>query len=59
MEIDGVILMAIIVPVIVSLSVFMYHMVNGTVGSKGITQPYKTKSGAIKTAKKERSEYIV
>jgi len=33
--------------------------VNGTVGSKGITQPYKTKSGAIKTAKKERSEYIV
>ena len=59
MEVDGVILMAVIVPVIIALSVFMHQMVNGRVGSKGITQSYKTKSGKVKTAKKERSEYIV
>jgi hypothetical protein len=57
--IDGVVLMAIIVPVVITLFVFMVQLINGNVGSKGITQPYKTKSGKTHTAKKERSEYIV
>jgi hypothetical protein len=31
----------------------------GSEGAKGITSPYITKSGKNKTAKVERSEYIV
>ena len=57
--IDGVVLMAIIVPVVITLFVFMVQLINGTVGTKGITQPYITKSGTKHTAHKSREQHIV
>tara|TARA_B100000902_G_scaffold399876_1_gene473263 strand:- start:5185 stop:5358 length:174 start_codon:yes stop_codon:yes gene_type:complete len=56
---DGVILIAIIVPAVMALFSMFLHLVNNTGGTKGITQPYKTKSGKTHTAKKEREQFIV
>lgn len=56
---DGVILVAIIVPAVMALFSMFLHLVNHTGGTKGITQPYKTKSGKTHTAKKEREQFIV
>ena len=56
---DGVILVAIIVPAVMALFSMFIHLVNHTGGTKGITQPYKTKSGKTHTAKKEREDHIV
>ena len=53
--VDGVILVAILVPTVVSIYLFIL----GKAGAKGLTQEYTTKSGIKHTAKKERKEYIV
>ena len=52
---DGVILAA---GMIASLSAIV-GLLFGAEGSKGITTQYTTKSGVRRTAKKERSDYIV
>tara|TARA_B100000963_G_C22352500_1_gene547921 strand:+ start:547 stop:723 length:177 start_codon:yes stop_codon:yes gene_type:complete len=57
--IDGVILIAIMIPVFIAICQMIITVANGTGGTKGITQPYVTKSGQLHTAKKERSNYIV
>ena len=56
---DGVILMAIVIPALLALASMFLHLVNSTGGTKGITQPYRTKSGKLHTAKKEREQHIV
>jgi len=56
---DGVILLAILIPAIMAVFSFIINIINDTAGAKGITQPYKTKSGATHTAKKSREQYIV
>jgi len=56
---DGVILVAIIIPVIIALFVFMVQLVTEGGGTKGITQPYVTKSGVKHTAHKSREQHIV
>jgi len=57
--IDGVILMAVLILSISSLCVLMVNMINSPGGTKGITQPYITKSGEVHTAKKSRENHIV
>jgi hypothetical protein len=37
----------------------MVSVISNTGGTKGITQPYITKTGKLHTAKKERENYIV
>lgn len=56
---DGVILLAILIPAIMGIFSFFINIINDTAGTKGITQPYKTKSGVTHTAKKSREQYIV
>lgn len=56
--IDGVVLVAIIVPAIIGLFNLFYQVINEDGGSKGITQPYVTKSGVTHTAKITRRNYI-
>ena len=36
-----------------------FSLVNNQSGSKGITKPYKVKSGKTYTAKQDRKEHIV
>ena len=57
--IDGVILVAIIIPAMKGMFSLMISIVTESGGTKGITQPYITKSGKRHTAKKERQDYIV
>ena len=38
---------------------FIYTVIKGKGGSKGITEEYTSKSGVIRTAKKSREEHIV
>ena len=38
---------------------FIYTVIKGNGGSKGITEEYTSKSGVIRTAKKSREEHIV
>ncbi|MDA8897647.1 hypothetical protein N9I83_01310 [bacterium] len=54
--IDGVILAA---GMIASLIALVHLLLSESGGTKGITQEYQTKSGAIHTAKKDRTNYIV
>ena len=57
---DGVILVAVLVPAIIGLFSLMVHMVSAEGGTKGITpKPYKTKSGGVHTAHKSREQHIV
>tara|TARA_B100000900_G_C20135321_1_gene535737 strand:+ start:380 stop:553 length:174 start_codon:yes stop_codon:yes gene_type:complete len=56
---DGVILIAIMVPAVMALFSMFLHLVNNTGGTKGITQPYTTKSGTTHTARKDREHHIV
>ena len=37
----------------------VYVVITGAPGTKGITSEYTSKSGTKRTAKKERSDYIV
>ena len=57
--IDGVILVAIVIPAVIGMFSLMLSVISNTGGTKGITQPDITKSGKQQTATKERSEYIV
>jgi len=57
---DGVILIAVVVPAIIGLFSLMVQTVSTDGGTKGITpKPYKTKSGAVHTAHKSREQHIV
>jgi len=57
--IDGVVLIAIIVPAVIALFTMFVHIINNEGGTKGITKPYKTKSGILHTARKDRENHIV
>ena len=56
---DGVILVAVLVPTIIGLFSLMIQLITNTGGTKGITQPYVTKSGIKHTARKHRDQHIV
>lgn len=57
---DGVILVAVLVPAIIGLFSLMVQIVSAQGGTKGITsKPYKTKSGVVHTAHKSREQHIV
>lgn len=56
---DGVVLVAIIVPATIALFSLMLQVINNTGGTKGITKPYVTKSGVTHTAHKSREQHIV
>ena len=56
---DGVILVAVVVPAIIGLFSLMIQVINNEGGTKGITQPYITKSGTKHTAHKSREQHIV
>lgn len=53
--IDGVLLVAILVPTFICIISFIFTKE----GTKGLTEPYVTKDGVRHTAKKNRSDYIV
>ena len=55
-KMDGVILLALVVPSIICI---FSLLVWGTEGTKGITQPYHSVSGKLHTAKRERKDYLV
>jgi hypothetical protein len=57
---DGVILIAIIIPAVIAMFTFLMQLVNNHAGTKGISKdPYTTKSGVVHTAKKSRENHIV
>jgi len=56
---DGVVLVAVVVPAIIGLIIIMVQVINNDGGTKGITQPYITKSGTKHTAHKSREQHIV
>ena len=56
---DGVILLAIVLPALIALFSMFVHILNNEGGTKGITKPYTTKSGVIHTARKDRENHIV
>ena len=56
---DGVILVAIMVPAVIGLFSLMIQVITNDGGTKGITQPYTTKSGVKHTAHKSREQHIV
>ena len=56
---DGVILVAIFVPVVIVVFTMLIHVISNDGGTKGITQPYTTKSGNKHTAHKSREQHIV
>jgi hypothetical protein len=56
---DGVILSAIFILAMFGVFSLMVSVISNTGGTKGITQPYITKTGKLHTAKKERENYIV
>lgn len=56
---DGVILVAVIVPAVIGLFSLMIQVITNGGGTKGITQPYVSKSGVKHTAHKSREQHIV
>lgn len=57
---DGVILVAVIVPAVIALFSMFVHLTTFKGGTKGIVdKPYKTKSGVTHTAHKSREQHIV
>ncbi len=57
---DGVILVAIMIPVFIAICQMIIATTNSDGGTKGISaKPYKTKSGVIHTARKDRENHIV
>lgn len=56
---DGVILVALMVPAVIAVFSIMIHVISNDGGTKGITQPYTTKSGTKRTAHKSREQHIV
>lgn len=59
--VDGVILVAVVVPAIIGLFVLMFQVINNEGGTKGIEQEpyYGRKTGKIYTAEKSREHHIV
>jgi len=52
--------MFVILPTIIALYTFAFiNIIKGDAGTKGITQPYITKSGTKHTAHKSREQHIV
>ena len=56
---DGVILIAVLVPAVIGLFTLMIQVITSEGGTKGITQPYISKSGVKHTAHKSREQHIV
>lgn len=56
---DGVVLLAIVLPALIALFSMFVHILKNEGGTKGITKPYQTKSGVIHTARKDRENHIV
>ena len=57
---DGVILVAILVPAVIASFTFLVQLMNNHSGTKGIVdKPYVTKSGVTHTARKSRENHIV
>ena len=57
---DGVILVAILVPTLIATFVFMVNLVTGEAGTKGLTRhSYRTKDGKLHTAKRSREQHII
>ena len=57
---DGVILVAILIPAIIAMFTFLVQLLNNHSGTKGIVdKPYTTKSGVTHTARKSREQHIV
>ena len=58
--IDGVILVAILIPTLIATFVFMVNLVTGESGTKGLTkQSYRTRDGKLHTAKRSREQHII
>lgn len=59
--IDGVILVAIVVPAVIGLFSMMFSIINNEGGTKGISKSmyYGRKTGKIYTAEKSREQHIV
>jgi len=59
--IDGVILVAIVVPALIGLFSMMFGIINSEGGTKGISRSmyYGRKTGKIYTAEKSREQHIV
>lgn len=58
--IDGVILVAILVPSLIATFVFMVNLATGESGTKGLTKhAYRTKDGKLHTAKRSREQHII
>ena len=58
MELELVLSLAVILG-FSSICYMVYVVITGAPGTKGITSEYTSKSGTKRTAKKERSDYIV
>tara|TARA_B100000212_G_C27130524_1_gene428923 strand:- start:110 stop:286 length:177 start_codon:yes stop_codon:yes gene_type:complete len=57
---DGIILVAIIIPAFIALCQLIIIVNKGDGGTKGISaKPYITKSGITHTARKDRQDHIV
>jgi len=59
--IDGVILMAIIIPALIGLFSMMFNIINSEGGTKGISKEvyYGRKTGKQYTAERTRDQHIV
>jgi hypothetical protein len=56
---DGIILLIVAFFPFSLVLYFIYTIIKGKGGSKGITDEYTSKSGVVRTAKKSREEHIV
>ncbi len=56
---NSLIILSIIVTSVTSLTFLLFASGKGLEGTKGITDEYVTESGLKKTARKDRSDYIV
>tara|TARA_Y100000768_G_scaffold144159_3_gene107560 strand:- start:15326 stop:15508 length:183 start_codon:yes stop_codon:yes gene_type:complete len=59
--IDGVIIVAIMIPVLIGICQMMFTIINGEGGTKGISKEayYGRKTGKVYTAEKCRENHIV
>ena len=54
---DGVILLAILLPAVIAMFVFLFQLINDNAGTKGISkEPYTTKSGIVTHGKEKQGE---
>ena len=59
--VDGVILVAVMIPVFIAICQMIFMVTDGTGGTKGISKDvyYGRKTGKVYTAKKSREQHIV